>query len=69
MIENDADHTRALAELDRLMDRDPTPDSTEGARLDQLSAEIEAYETAHFLIPEPTPEEAARFRADEEPEK
>jgi HTH-type transcriptional regulator/antitoxin HigA len=66
-IETEEEHTRALAELERLMDADPSADSTEGARLEALAAEIESYEEIHFRIPEPTPEEAAQFRADEEP--
>ena len=70
MIENDADYRRALAELDRLMDADPAArDTAEGARLLALATEIEAYEKIHFPIREPTPEEAAQFRADEEPRK
>jgi hypothetical protein len=68
-LANDLEHELALIELDRLMKANPAPDSPDGVDLDTLAVLISEYEDKRFPIPKPTAEEAARFRADEEPHK
>ena len=53
-----------LARLHELMDAAPgTPEERE---LIALGEELDAYETEHYPIAEPSPEAAARFRAEQE---
>lgn len=46
-IRTNADHRRALAEVDRLIARDPKPKSREADRLEMLTILIEAFERSH----------------------
>lgn len=60
----------AMKEIDLLMQIPDADRPLEQAdRLCILAAAVEAYEREHFPIPEPTPEEAAAFRAAEEPKR
>lgn len=58
------EYKAALLRLRELWPKDLSNDET-GEFLD-LSAAIEAYETEHHPIREPTPEEAAAFRKEQE---
>jgi antitoxin component HigA of HigAB toxin-antitoxin module len=55
------EYEAALAELETLMGTGEQPD-----RICQLAATIEQYELQHYPIAEPTPEEAAAFRREQE---
>jgi hypothetical protein len=68
-IMNDAEYEVAFAELERIMETNPALGSPEGERLDFLTSQIVAYERTRFPLPEPTPEEAAAFRAEQEKPK
>jgi antitoxin component HigA of HigAB toxin-antitoxin module len=58
------EYNAAMSRIDEIFDADPgTP---EGAELDRLVMLVEAYEDENFPIPEPTPEEAGRFRCEQE---
>lgn len=61
IIENDAEHEAMLEVLDDLMKN--TPGSIAIGVIGKL---IEEYELVHFPLPEPTAEEAAAFRAEQE---
>jgi len=62
LIKGDAEHALALAEVDRLMQLTPV----DGDRLELFAALIVMYEKVRFPIEEPTAEEAAAFRAEQE---
>lgn len=65
-IESRREHELALQEIDCLMTL--MTDAKEDAEwLSILARAVEDYEKIHFPIPEPTPEEAAAFRAEEDP--
>lgn len=64
VVETDEQCEAALAELGTLMGAQlGTP---EGERLDRLADAIGAYERVRWPFPEPTPEERASFRRDQE---
>lgn len=69
IIKNGTDHALALHEVGRLMKLDPPLGSAESDRLALFAMLIEQYEKARFPIAEPTAEEAAAFRADQERRK
>ena len=52
-IRTEKDYRAALRVVSTLKDPDLSPDSPEGARLDVLSALIEAYEKKHHAIDSP----------------
>ena len=64
-IRTEMDYRAALRVVSTLVDQDPSPDSTEGERLDVLSTLIEAYERKHYPIDLPDPVEAIKFRMDQ----
>jgi hypothetical protein len=55
-----------LAEVERLMNLHPEPDSHEGKRLALFATVVENYEKIHFPMPKPTGEELRRFREEQE---
>jgi HTH-type transcriptional regulator/antitoxin HigA len=62
-IRSQADHTKALAEIERLWGANSgTP---EGDRLDVLATLIDAYETEQYPMDPPDPAEAIRFRREQ----
>src|SRR5277367_3765784 len=63
-IRNDADHERALREIQRLWGA--KEGTTEGDRLDVLATLVDAYEGKHFPIDPPDPIEAIRFRLEQQ---
>lgn len=63
-IRNNADHDRALREVERLWGaKEGTAD---GDRLDVLITLVDAYENEHFPMDPPDPIEAIRFRLEQE---
>jgi HTH-type transcriptional regulator/antitoxin HigA len=63
-IRSNADHERALLEIQRLWGaKEGTP---EGDRLDVLVTLVDAYESEHFPIDPPDPIEAIRFRLEQQ---
>ncbi|MBF0342066.1 MAG: helix-turn-helix domain-containing protein [Magnetococcales bacterium] len=65
LIKNEQDYDAALAEVERLMDADPDPDTPEGDRLDILTTLIAAYEDRYHAIELPDPVDAIRFRMEQ----
>ena len=64
-IKTDADHKKALAEIERLAILDPVAGTDDGNRLEVLAILAEAYEKKRFPIEQPTPIEAIEFRMDQ----
>jgi len=64
-IRTETDYRAALHVVSQLVDRDPSPDTPEGERLEVLSTLIEAYERKHYPIDLPDPVEAIKFRMDQ----
>jgi HTH-type transcriptional regulator / antitoxin HigA len=63
-VRNNADHERALREIQRLWGaKEGTAD---GDRLDVLVTLVDAYESEHFPIDPPDPIEAIRFRLEQQ---
>lgn len=58
-IRTDADHTAALAEIERLWDA--APDSDEEAMLDALVTLVDAYEAKRWPMPESAPLEILHY--------
>jgi hypothetical protein len=65
-ITTQAGHDYALAWIDTLLARDPDPDSADGSELQRLVAMVEAWEREHCKMAEPTIEELAMFRTEQE---
>ena len=49
-IRTEKDYRAALRVVATLVDQDPSPDTPDGERLDELSTLIEAYEQKHHAI-------------------
>lgn len=62
-IKTKKDYTRALKQIETLMDA--KPDTPEGDMLDVLTTLVEAYEAKHHPISPPDPIEAIRFRMEQ----
>jgi HTH-type transcriptional regulator/antitoxin HigA len=65
-IRTEADYKAALAAVSPLFDKDPDPDTEEGAAFDAMVTLIEAYERKHYPIGPPTPIEAIKFRMEQQ---
>ncbi len=63
-IRSNADHERALLEIQRLWGA--KEGTAEGDRLDVLVTLVDAYEEKHFPIDPPDPIEAIRFRLEQQ---
>jgi len=62
-MKTDEEYCRALREIETLMAAEPgTP---EGARLETLASQVEAYEEKHYPIDPPTPADLSAFRKDQ----
>lgn len=63
-VRNEADHERALREIERLWEAaEGTPD---GDRLEVLVTLVGAYERVHYPLDPPDPLEAIRFRLEQQ---
>jgi HTH-type transcriptional regulator/antitoxin HigA len=49
-IRDEADYADALAEIERLLEREPLPGTPSSDRLLELSNAVEAYEAIHWPI-------------------
>lgn len=65
IIKTDEQYRRTLEEVGRLVGKDPTLDSTEGARLELLAKLVEDYEKERFFFEKPDPIDAIIFRMEE----
>jgi HTH-type transcriptional regulator / antitoxin HigA len=63
-IRSNADHERALLEIQRLWGA--KEGTREGDRLDVLVTLVDAYESEHFPMDPPDPIEAIRFRLEQQ---
>ena len=59
-IHTPADYKAALKDVSALIDRDPTPSTPQGDRLDMLTTLIQAFEARHFPIDAPDPVEVIK---------
>lgn len=66
VIKTDSEYRAYLAEVDRLVDIDPAPESPDGARLELLALLVENYEQQRFVFEKPDPVEAILFRMTEQ---
>ena len=64
-IRTEEQYQKALEEVARLAELDPSRDSPEGARLELLAKLIEDYEKDRFLFGKPDPIDAIVFRMEE----
>src|SRR5262245_11586384 len=60
-IRTEADHDTALAQAERLMERNPRPGTSEGDRLEILLTLIDAWEDRQHPIEEADPVDVIRF--------
>ena len=62
VLRNEAEYTAAVAEIERLLDTDPSPHSESYERLEFLSVLVQAYEDAHFPLEQlTTPQDVVAF--------
>jgi HTH-type transcriptional regulator/antitoxin HigA len=66
VIKTDADYAAALAEIERLVDRDPAVGTPEAEQLELLTLLVREYESRKFPIKAPDPIEAIRFRMEQQ---
>ena len=66
IIHTDDEHAEALATLDRLLDLDPQPGTSEADELQLLALVIETYEKARWPIGLPDPVDAIRSCMDQQ---
>lgn len=64
-IETEDAYHVALAEIERLIRLQPKSGSFDGLRLQELAAAVSEWESKYYKFDEPTPEEAAAFRAEQ----
>lgn len=65
IIKTKAQHKAAVAEIARLVRRDPAPESVAGLRLELLAKLVEDYETERFVFSKPDPVDAILFRMEQ----
>lgn len=66
VIKTESDYATALANIGRLMDRDPPSDSAEANELELLTMLVGEYEANAFPVEVPDPIEAIRFRMEQQ---
>ena len=65
-IRTEADNKHALAEISKLMERDPAMGTPAGDRLDVLVTLVQAFEARHYPLDSPDPVAAIKFRMDQQ---
>lgn len=65
-IRTEADNRAALAEISKLMARDPAMGTPAGDRLDVLVTLVQAFEARHYPLDAPDPIAAIKFRMDQQ---
>lgn len=66
IIKNEETYERTLAEIGNLIDDDPSPETSQGRRLELLSLLVENYEQTMCSNASPSPVEAIRFRMEQQ---
>lgn len=66
IIKTDEQYRAFLAEVERLAEQDPDPQSPEGARLEVLAKLVEDYERSAFPFAKPDPVDAIQFRMEQQ---
>jgi HTH-type transcriptional regulator / antitoxin HigA len=63
MLRDREEYDAAVAEIRRLLDASPTPDSSEMEKVEFLSVLVEHYDRQHFVLPggDPTPQQLVQF--------
>lgn len=64
-IRDDKDYEKALARVDALMELNPDVGTPQSDELEVLALLIEKYEEKHWLISEPDPIDAIKFRMEQ----
>ena len=65
IVKTDRQYRRYLAEIGRLVTKDPSPQSAAGARLELLAKLVEDYEKVRFPFDRPDAVEAIQFRMEQ----
>jgi len=65
IIKTKAQHKAALEEVARLAQFDPSPESSDGLRLELLAKLVDDYEAGRFVFARPDPIDAILFRMEE----
>ncbi|MGH9439667.1 MAG: helix-turn-helix domain-containing protein, partial [Terriglobia bacterium] len=65
IIKTDEQYRKALDEVGRLAEKDPTVESADGARLELLAKLVDDYEKDRFIFSKPDPVDAIIFRMEE----
>lgn len=63
-IRTTPDYEKALVEIKRLWNAEPG--TTDADKLELLAMLVEAYEDAHYPMPDPDPVEAIKFRMEQQ---
>jgi len=66
IIKTDTDYEKALSKAEKLMDLDPDPGTQAGDQLELLALLIKHYEDEHFPMETPDPNDAIRFRMEQQ---
>ena len=66
VIKTDSEYTAALAEIERLMDQDPVPNTPLGARLELLAMLVQQHAAGIFPTELPAPIAAIEFRMEQQ---
>ena len=66
IIKTEYQYREARAEVERLVQLDPAPESRDGLRLELLSKLVEDYEKIRFAFAKPDPIDAIIFRMEEQ---
>jgi HTH-type transcriptional regulator/antitoxin HigA len=66
IIKTEYQYREARAEVDKLAQMDPPPESRDGLRLELLSKLVEDYEKVRFAFAKPDPIDAIVFRMEEQ---
>jgi HTH-type transcriptional regulator/antitoxin HigA len=66
LVKTDKQHRLYLAAIEKLMEKDPAPNSPAGARLELLAKLVEDYEKVRYPIQKPDAVEIIRFRMEQQ---
>ena len=66
IVKTDRQYRRYLAEIGKLVLKDPDPKTTAGARLELLAKLVEDYEKVRFPFEKPDAVEAIQFRMEQQ---
>lgn len=66
IIKSNSEHREALVQIERLMEGNPNPGTSEAEQLELLGLLVEQYEREMFKLGHPSPLEAIEFRMEQE---